>query len=295
MARRAAAAGGAREAERRDDDLRDCRPPRTRGARRRARRNSFRRRAAGGTISRSATCSPPPPSLPYKVDTSCPSLRTDWTRLVLYRFDIPSPTLERASPVRRQGSSEASSVRRQGSSEEPHSRGRTPECAPERRTATPEQPGLLVLGSDAPRGLMAAAPDAGELCDYPAPPPAAVPELRALAGPGIVFGFDAEGGGARVRSLLPGSAAARSGALRPGDLILAIDGAATRGMPPAAVSQRLLGTEGSSVSLEVAPRAGGDPLVVRLPRLSARAVGPAPQSSPAPPALPRAFMAPPPR
>jgi len=30
----------------------------------------------------SPVCSPPPPSLPYKVDTSRPSLRTNWTRLV---------------------------------------------------------------------------------------------------------------------------------------------------------------------------------------------------------------------
>ena len=33
---------------------------------------------------------PPPPSLPYKVDTSRPSLRTNWTRLVVVQADVPS-------------------------------------------------------------------------------------------------------------------------------------------------------------------------------------------------------------
>jgi hypothetical protein len=33
-------------------------------------------------LRRGADAEPPPPSLPYKVDTTCPSLRTDWTRLV---------------------------------------------------------------------------------------------------------------------------------------------------------------------------------------------------------------------
>jgi len=32
---------------------------------------------------------PPPPSLPYKVDTSRPSLRTNWTRLVPLQRDTP--------------------------------------------------------------------------------------------------------------------------------------------------------------------------------------------------------------
>ena len=53
-------------------------------------------RAATGALSRRCSsprppptlrrpCSPPPPPLPYKVDTSRPSLRTNWTRLVPLR------------------------------------------------------------------------------------------------------------------------------------------------------------------------------------------------------------------
>jgi hypothetical protein len=53
-------------------------------------RASARQRAAGSAMQRrrrrrrtsSVRWPPPPPSLPYKVDTSRPSLRTNWTRLV---------------------------------------------------------------------------------------------------------------------------------------------------------------------------------------------------------------------
>ena len=40
---------------------------------------------------------PPPPSLPYKVDTSRPSLRTNWTRLVPFWRRAPPPGAPGAS------------------------------------------------------------------------------------------------------------------------------------------------------------------------------------------------------
>jgi len=65
---------------------RACRAPQSapRSARERAARAAGRQRGRRVVCvcSRSRAAHPPPPSLPYKVDTSRPSRRTDWTRLV---------------------------------------------------------------------------------------------------------------------------------------------------------------------------------------------------------------------
>jgi hypothetical protein len=47
-----------------------------------------------------ATPPPPPPSLPYKVDTSRPSLRTNWTRRDLAPGSVVRPTVASDSAPR---------------------------------------------------------------------------------------------------------------------------------------------------------------------------------------------------
>ena len=49
----------------------------------------------------SEACSAPPPSLPYKVDTSRPSLRTNWTRLVGGRWACATPSSPSSCALRR--------------------------------------------------------------------------------------------------------------------------------------------------------------------------------------------------
>ena len=57
----------------------------------------------------------------------------------------------------------------------------------------------------------------------------------------------------RVRSVLPDTAAARTGGVLPGDAVLTLDGHKVAGMAVAEVSRRLLGEEGSLCTIDVSP------------------------------------------
>jgi hypothetical protein len=102
----------------------------------------------------------------------------------------------------------------------------------------------------------------------PAPPAPAADAPLAPADPRGGAG-DACGVGVRVTEAAPyriagcavGGPAHRSGELRPGDHLLAVDAQSTRGMTPTAVRRRLAGPPGSVVRLQLAraaPAGGGE-------------------------------------
>ena len=83
--------GGARAGRGRGHAAAESQPA-ARPARARARRAALP--ACGRRDARRRRGEPPPPSLPYKVDTSRPSLRTNWTRLVPFPhrlWEAPRP------------------------------------------------------------------------------------------------------------------------------------------------------------------------------------------------------------
>ena len=88
------------------------------------------------------------------------------------------------------------------------------------------------------------------------------------AGIGLTF-LKAAPGGLPVKRVKGGGAAAAEGSIRPGELVVSIDGAELAALDKQALARAMMGAEGSVAALMVAPAGGGAPRAVTLVRKAA--------------------------
>jgi C-terminal processing protease CtpA/Prc len=88
------------------------------------------------------------------------------------------------------------------------------------------------------------------------------------AGIGLTF-LKAAPGGLPVKRVKEGGAAAAEGSIRPGELVVSIDGAELAALDKQALARAMMGPEGSAAALMVAPAGGGAPRAVTLVRKAA--------------------------